>query len=74
VVEGEDQIGEFHANERTCRQWCKVCGGHLMARHPQWGMVDVYVWVRVLMEDQFDRDDQQPEHGPEKRLDQQRHS
>ncbi|HZO77905.1 MAG TPA: hypothetical protein VFB39_07670 [Solirubrobacteraceae bacterium] len=42
MVEGEDQIGEFHANERTCRQWCNVCGGHLMARHPQWGMVDVY--------------------------------
>ena len=42
VVEGEDQIGEFNANERTYRQWCKVCGGHLLARHPQWGLVDVY--------------------------------
>jgi hypothetical protein len=42
VIEGEDQIGEFNENERTYRQWCKVCGGHLMARHPQWGLVDVY--------------------------------
>ena len=42
VSEGEDQIGEFNANEQTYRQWCKVCGGHLMARHPQWDMIDVY--------------------------------
>ena len=42
VIEGEDQIGEFNLNERTYRQWCKVCGGHLMARHPQWGLVDVF--------------------------------
>src|SRR6201986_5112964 len=40
VTEGEDQIGEFNANEQTYRQWCKVCGGHLMARHPQWDLVD----------------------------------
>jgi hypothetical protein len=42
VIEGEDQIGEFNANEQTYRQWCKACGGHLMALHPQWGLVDVY--------------------------------
>jgi hypothetical protein len=42
VTEGEDQIGEFNLNEQTYRQWCKACGGHLMARHPQWGLVDVY--------------------------------
>ena len=34
VTQGEDQIGEYHENEQTYRQWCKVCGGHLMARHP----------------------------------------
>ncbi len=42
VTKGEDQIDEYNANERTYRQWCKACGGHLMARHPQWGLVDVY--------------------------------
>jgi hypothetical protein len=42
VVQGEDQIAEYNANEQTYRQWCKACGGHLMARHPQWGLVDVY--------------------------------
>ena len=42
VTQGEDQIGEYHKNERSYRQWCKVCGGHLLTRHPQWGLVDVY--------------------------------
>jgi hypothetical protein len=39
---GEDQIGEYHKNERTYRQWCKVCGGHLLTRLPEWGLVEVY--------------------------------
>src|SRR6476620_5428814 len=30
VTQGEDQIGEYHENERTYRQWCTVCGGHLL--------------------------------------------
>ena len=42
VIEGEDQIGEYHQHENTYRQWCKVCGGHVLARHPQWGLVDVF--------------------------------
>ena len=42
VTQGEDQIGEYNENEVTYRQWCKVCGGHLMTRHPQWGLVDVF--------------------------------
>jgi hypothetical protein len=42
VVQGEDQIDEYNANEQTYRQWCKACGGNLMARHPQWGLMDVY--------------------------------
>ena len=42
VTAGEDQIGEFNANERSYRQWCKVCGGHLLTRHPHWDLVDVY--------------------------------
>jgi hypothetical protein len=42
VTQGEDQIGEYHATEQSYRQWCKVCGGHLLTRHPGWGLVDVY--------------------------------
>ena len=32
VTQGEDKIGEYNANERSYRQWCTVCGGHLMTR------------------------------------------
>jgi hypothetical protein len=42
VTQGEDQIAEYNENERTYRQWCKRCGGHLMARHPEWNLLDVY--------------------------------
>lgn len=42
VTGGEDQIGEYNQNENTYRQWCKGCGGHLLGRHPQWGLVDVF--------------------------------
>ena len=31
VTKGEDQIGEYNTHENTYRQWCKVCGGHLLA-------------------------------------------
>jgi hypothetical protein len=42
VTEGEDRIGEYNANDQSYRQWCTVCGGHLLTRHPTWGLVDVY--------------------------------
>ena len=42
ITEGEDQIGEYQASEQTYRQWCKVCGGHVLSRHPQWGVIDVF--------------------------------
>jgi hypothetical protein len=42
VLRGEELIGEYHDNERSYRQWCTACGGHLLTRHPQWDLVDVY--------------------------------
>jgi len=42
VTQGEEHIGEFHKNERSYRQWCTICGGHLLTNHPQWELVDVY--------------------------------
>jgi hypothetical protein len=42
VSEGEELIGEYHETEQSYRQWCTVCGGHLLTRHPTWGLVDVY--------------------------------
>ena len=37
-----DWLGEYNENETTYRQWCRACGGGLMGRHPQWGLVDVF--------------------------------
>ena len=42
ITSGEEHIGEYHKNERSYRQWCTLCGGHLLTRHPHWGLVDVY--------------------------------
>lgn len=42
VTKGEDTIAEYAKTPNSVRQWCKTCGGHLMTRHPQWGLVDVY--------------------------------
>ena len=42
MTHGDDQIDEYHQNDRSYRQWCKVCGGHLFTDHPLWGVVDIY--------------------------------
>jgi hypothetical protein len=42
VTRGADKIGEFPKTERSLRQWCRECGGHLMTWHPQWKLFDVY--------------------------------
>ena len=42
VTQGADKIAEYNANEQSYRQWCTDCGGHLLTRHPTWGLVDVY--------------------------------
>ena len=42
VTKGADDIGVFNRTDNSFRKWCKVCGGHLMNQHPQWGLIDVY--------------------------------
>jgi hypothetical protein len=42
VTEGKELIGEYNQNERSYRQWCTACGGHLLTRHPKWDLVDVF--------------------------------
>jgi hypothetical protein len=42
VLKGEDAIGSFNKTERSARQWCKHCGGHLFTGHPHWQLTDVY--------------------------------
>ena len=42
VVAGADKIASYAKTPRSERQWCRECGGHLMARHPHWNLVDVF--------------------------------
>jgi len=42
VTKGADKVGTFKKSDNSERQYCTVCGGHLMTRHPAWGLVDVF--------------------------------
>jgi hypothetical protein len=42
VTKGEQNIGHYRKTERSDRQFCKTCGGHVMTCHPHWGLMDVY--------------------------------
>jgi hypothetical protein len=42
VTRGADQLAEYHQTDRSHRQWCKRCGGHVMTTHPEWNLIDVY--------------------------------
>jgi len=42
VTKGEEHVATFAKTELSHRQFCRLCGGHLMARHPPLQMVDVF--------------------------------
>ncbi len=42
VTSGGDVIGAYSKTDRSDRQFCRACGGHLMTAHPQWNLIDVY--------------------------------
>jgi hypothetical protein len=42
VTQGAEFLGSFKKTERSERQFCTKCGGHLMTDHPHWGLIDVY--------------------------------
>jgi hypothetical protein len=42
ITKGESNIGVYHKTDASHRKFCKICGGHLMSDHPQWGLIDVY--------------------------------
>jgi hypothetical protein len=42
VTKGADKLGVYAKTPMSERQFCTVCGGHLMANHPPLGMIDVY--------------------------------
>ena len=45
VTKGADKIGVHRKTEKSHRQFCKNCGGHLMTGHPMWDMIDVYAAI-----------------------------
>ncbi len=42
VTKGAENIATFNKTEMSHRQYCRLCGGHLMTVHPPLGMIDVY--------------------------------
>ena len=42
VVKGAEHIGTYHKTEMSDRQYCRLCGGHLMTAHPPLKMIDVF--------------------------------
>jgi hypothetical protein len=42
VTRGAAHLGHFAKTERSDRQFCTACGGHVMTLHPHWGLMDVY--------------------------------
>jgi hypothetical protein len=42
VTKGAEHIGTYAKTPMSERQFCRLCGGHLMARHPPLQMVDVF--------------------------------
>jgi len=42
ITAGAEHVSTFRKTELSHRQYCKKCGGHLMAKHPPLGLVDVF--------------------------------
>lgn len=42
VTKGADKLKTFKKSDNSERQYCAECGGHLMTRHPIWGLIDVF--------------------------------
>jgi hypothetical protein len=39
---GAEHVGMYQKTPVSQRQYCKLCGGHLMTNHPPLGLVDVF--------------------------------
>jgi hypothetical protein len=42
VTKGEEHLATFDKGGFSQRQFCRLCGGHVMARHPSVGLIDVF--------------------------------
>ena len=49
VTKGADQVGTYNKTANSFRKWCKSCGGHVMADHPPFNLVDVFAAVTPAM-------------------------
>lgn len=42
VAKGEEYLATFRKTDLSHRQFCRLCGGHIMTRHPPLGIIDVF--------------------------------
>jgi hypothetical protein len=49
-TKGAQLVGHFVKSERSDRQYCTRCGGHLLTHHPVWGLTDVYAATLPALE------------------------
>jgi hypothetical protein len=42
VTNGQEHIATYRKTDLSDRQFCRLCGGHLMTMHPPLNMVDVF--------------------------------
>jgi hypothetical protein len=42
VKDGAEHIAMFQKTPLSRRQFCRLCGGHVMTHHPPLGLTDVY--------------------------------
>jgi hypothetical protein len=42
ITAGSENVATYAKTPMSERQYCKKCGGHLMASHPPLGMIDVF--------------------------------
>jgi hypothetical protein len=42
VTAGDEFVATFAKTPMSERQYCSLCGGHVMARHPTLGLIDVF--------------------------------
>jgi hypothetical protein len=42
VTKGQEHLGMYQKTPLSQRQFCRLCGGHVMTNHPPLGLIDVY--------------------------------
>jgi hypothetical protein len=42
VTKGKEHLATYHKTDVSHRQYCRLCGGHLMTVHPPLGVIDVF--------------------------------